>query len=86
MWIGYNDISEEGNWIWADGSSSEYSNWGLGEPDDNNIEDCGVITASGTWNDISCGLSMPGLCKYDPIVTGDNHYIIMPIPYSYTIQ
>lgn len=39
-----------------DGSSSTYSNWASGQPDDyDGIEDCGHIYGhDGTWNDMDC--------------------------------
>jgi hypothetical protein len=27
FWIGFNDIEEEGNWVWSSGESSTYTNW-----------------------------------------------------------
>ena len=33
VWIGYNDIKNEGNWEWSSGETSNYKNWGSGEPD-----------------------------------------------------
>ena len=33
-WIGYNDIDNEGTFVWDDGSTSTYTNWADGEPND----------------------------------------------------
>ena len=33
LWIGYNDIALEGTFVWADGSTSNFTNWNLGQPD-----------------------------------------------------
>jgi hypothetical protein len=38
FWIGFNDIEEEGNWIWSSGAPVTYTNWDQGEP--NNCCDC----------------------------------------------
>jgi hypothetical protein len=33
LWIGYNDITVEGTFEWADGDTSLYTNWAFGQPD-----------------------------------------------------
>jgi len=32
FWIGFNDIEEEGNWVWSSGEPAVYTNWEEGEP------------------------------------------------------
>jgi len=32
LWIGLNDFTQEGQWVWADGSALSYSNWHFAEP------------------------------------------------------
>jgi len=32
LWIGLNDIEEEGTWVWASGKPVAYTNWAEGEP------------------------------------------------------
>ena len=54
-WIGLNDIDTEGMFVWADGSSSSYRNWGPGQPDNSNEEDCVHLRADTLWNDLPCG-------------------------------
>ncbi len=48
-WLGYNDIVSEGNYVWADGTVSNFTNWADGEPSNgtygiaingDNINDC----------------------------------------------
>lgn len=54
VWIGYNDRSNEGNWVWDNGSSS-YTNWSSGEPNNSGNEDCAEMHRSdGRWNDADC--------------------------------
>ena len=67
--IGYSDVMSEGNWIWADNSSSEYTNWYPGEPNSstpdsnyavmylfgyNSVDPSGNSTL-GKWDDTSGG-------------------------------
>lgn len=55
-WIGYNDRDIEGKWVWADGSSSKFTKWNVGEPNDANVEDCAYGgLKNGLWNDYHCG-------------------------------
>ncbi|XP_006822232.1 low affinity immunoglobulin epsilon Fc receptor-like [Saccoglossus kowalevskii] len=60
VWIGLNDIDQENDFQWVDGSTCSYTNWGNGEPDNNNKQnpagqDCGQIrTSSMAWDDDYC--------------------------------
>lgn len=54
-WIGFNDIEQEGVWVWTSGINSTYTNWGPGEPNNYNNEDVAVMNSMaspGYWNDI----------------------------------
>ena len=66
-WIGFNDISKEGKWVWQLKRSSRnvvpYTNWLIKQPDNSNDEDCTEITLrtgvyqsgnKGVWNDNDC--------------------------------
>ncbi|CAM9954790.1 unnamed protein product, partial [Heterosigma akashiwo] len=65
-WIGLNDESTEGTYVWADGTSSaDYTNWNSGEPNDwGDSEDCVEITSSGGWNDQSCSTTQGYVCQW----------------------
>ena len=58
VWIGFNDIDEEGNWVWVNGEPVVYTNWNAGEPNNIVWEDYGMIYAipghpwNGKWNDV----------------------------------
>lgn len=55
-WIGLQDKSNEGSFIWIDGEALAYSNWNAGEPNDLGDEDCAEIrpNTNGKWNDLRC--------------------------------
>ncbi len=67
-WMGFNDISSEGSWVWEDGSAVSYTNWHSGEPNDSGGEDCGQINRfhpDVTWNDEPCSSSFYYICEAD---------------------
>src|ERR1043166_4713927 len=57
LWIGFNDVTNEGHFVWSSGEAVTYTNWAAGEP--NNFqgnEDFTTIyppsnPAPGKWND-----------------------------------
>jgi flagellin-like hook-associated protein FlgL len=55
LWIGATDRNIEGHWEWVTGEAWNYSNWGLGEPNDASFlggEDYGhKVGGSNKWND-----------------------------------
>ena len=65
-WIGLNDMSSEGNFVWADGDDSTYRNFLPGEPNEMGSEDCveifGTSPGFSYWND--------NVCRRDDRVTG----------------
>lgn len=62
-WIGLSDRDDEGDFQWEDGSDVDYLNWGGGEPNDFDEEDCAQLTGSGAWNDLDCGASLAYICR-----------------------
>jgi len=65
-WFGLNDRDSEGTFTWEDGSSSTYTNWRSGEPNDSNSnEDCAQLNrwTDGTWNDEPCSSSFYYICE-----------------------
>jgi hypothetical protein len=52
-WVGYTDELKEGEWLWTDGSTSTYTNWQAGQPDDaRGIQDYAQVwDSSGKWDD-----------------------------------
>ena len=59
VWVGGNDLTTEGNWMFPDGGSMTYTNWAPNEPNDAYNEDCVQFNwnSSGVWNDARCGNS-----------------------------
>ena len=51
-WIGFNDVEEEGNWVWVTGENVTYTNWASGEPNNSGEEHYAEIFLDGTWNDL----------------------------------
>jgi len=53
IWIGFNDETTEGSFVWYDQSPVVYTNWAPGEPNNAGDEDCTQIYPDGMWNDLS---------------------------------
>lgn len=68
-WIGLNDFKEEGKLVWESSSSTEYTNFLEGEPNNMGDEDGMAVcwTFNGQWIDYSNSQSLPCLLceKYD---------------------
>ncbi|XP_038064830.1 C-type lectin domain family 17, member A-like [Patiria miniata] len=62
-WIGLTDAASEGYWAWLDGSTSPFSLWRPGEPNNVGNEDCGTLHTTADWNDSRCGNSASFICK-----------------------
>jgi len=52
-YIGLNDITQEGTFVWQDGSIPTFTNWSVGEPSGNFNENAVGIDDQGNWSDIS---------------------------------
>jgi hypothetical protein len=77
VYIGANDIANEGKWYWDGGAqfwdgnnfgkpvNGMYSAWTQGTPNNaNNSEDCAVLSSgSATWGDRSCSIKFAYLCE-----------------------
>ena len=64
--MGFNDRAQEGNWQWVGAAStSSYTNWHSGEPNNAGNEDCGQLRrfSTATWNDEPCNQSLNYICE-----------------------
>lgn len=75
VWLGFTDQATEGTWLWADGSTSTYTNWAPGEPSNNGglpcnaDEDAAVFhLATGLWNDSALNNTCPGAAPLASII------------------
>ncbi|XP_075715664.1 hepatic lectin-like [Rhinoderma darwinii] len=65
-WIGLNDIEEEGNWTWVDGTDykSSYKSWMPNEPKNTfRSEDSAQVLMGGNWDDKYCSDSSYAICE-----------------------
>jgi cysteine-rich repeat protein len=63
-WIGLNDQSSEGDFVWASGQAVVYTNWEDGEPNNSGDEDCAQIYSwDGKWNDGTCSSAIGYICE-----------------------
>merc|ERR1712032_505638 len=62
FWVGFNDRESEGNWVWNDGTPTDYEPWHSGEPGgmgDTTKENCAFDTSSRTgFSDVPCDWSI----------------------------
>ena len=49
-----NGAEPDEGWGWVTGESLDFTNWNDPEPNNVGNEDCGELTANGTWNDNAC--------------------------------
>lgn len=63
-WIGLNDLANERNYVWVDGSTSEYRNWY--DEAYFSFNDCvSMKTGSGSyeWDDLNCLSKHASVCS-----------------------
>ena len=62
FWIGYNDIDNEGDWVWSDRTTSSYTNWDDKSPNNGGVS-CAIVTSTGRWHDEPCQSQYSFICK-----------------------
>jgi C-type mannose receptor len=65
VWIGINDRSSGGDFVWTTGEPVSFTDWGSGEPSDSDDDDdCGNFVGAGVdWNDDDCRHDHAYLCE-----------------------
>lgn len=66
-WIGANDITAEGIFVWADTTALAYTNWNAGEPNNGGgNEDCAITAGDRNyeWDDRPCNNNYQYVCSY----------------------
>lgn len=72
LWIGLNDISQEGVYVWASGSTAAYRRWSSGQPNNEGGQNCVHMTSSTNWNDFSCKSTYAYVCEKGQRFWGGN--------------
>lgn len=91
LWIGLNDSAKEGEFVWADGSLTGYSNWLPGQPDNSPVTDGEDYVhmlntgneyghPGGFWNDLTSPNSV--FTTFDPVCG----VVELPHPVRPTLQ
>ena len=73
-WIGFNDATAEGEWVWVSGEPAAFTDWQPGEPNDgqpgdpNVGEDAAIMWSipQTVWNDRRVDLSLPFVVEVGP--------------------
>jgi len=53
LWIGLSDVAEEGTFRWVNGEIPTFTNWSIGEPNnDYGTQNYGHMNLDGTWDDV----------------------------------
>jgi hypothetical protein len=68
LWIGFDDLTVEGTFLWVTGSQSAFEQFMGAEPNNAMMrEDCATLRADGTWNDTDCDQNHAAICECDPL-------------------
>ena len=64
-WIGFNDLAQQGQWVWSSGEPVTFTNWGGGEPNFPGVERRTEMQPGGVWNNQS-NWSRQGIAERRP--------------------
>ena len=72
LWIGMNDVDEEGTWGWSSGEAVNFTNWYGTEPNSGDGYDYGYMHyGNGQWYDGHSSWAYVGIVELDSIVDTD---------------
>lgn len=67
LWIGFNDMHQEGKFFWTDSSPTKYTNWNVNEPQNYGWRrDCVDMTPfghAGRWGTVQCDQQKGFICE-----------------------
>ncbi|ESO94148.1 hypothetical protein LOTGIDRAFT_161348 [Lottia gigantea] len=65
VWLGFNDIQSESEFVWSDGERVTYTNWADGDPNNyKGDQDCvSFLSYHGGWIDENCGAARSSVCR-----------------------
>jgi len=64
-WLGGSDSHVEGEWVWTDGSSFNYTNWDSSSPDGGLTKNCMYMHSShSSWTDENCDQIKKYFCEF----------------------
>ncbi|KAM9075902.1 tetranectin [Balaenoptera ricei] len=69
VWLGFNDMADEGAWVDMTGGHITYKNWETeitAQPDGGKVENCAALSgaANGKWFDKRCRDNLPYVCQF----------------------
>ena len=66
--IGLEDLAQEGDYVWSDGSEPNYFGWAVGEPNNVDDENCAELALEDSWgwNDTNCDNEQDFICEATP--------------------
>jgi hypothetical protein len=86
-WIGFDDLTTEGRFVWQHAPTATYANFNTGEPNNYQFhEDCVYVRTDGLWNDTPCGEARPGLCECEAGYTAPTIPACMAMPGATIVQ
>jgi cysteine-rich repeat protein len=63
IWIGFNDLAQDGKYVWQSGRAVTYTKWNFGEPNGSVGENCAELLRGNTlWNDAACADQQTFVC------------------------
>lgn len=67
--FGFSDEKEEGKWKWVTGEEVTYTNWHIGEPNSENLEENYALFYFGddSWNDGKMGEGSTYICEWETV-------------------